>query len=265
LEVNLKRTIIIVAVFASAGGAGLLFLNSCSTTPGAVVVPLEIPGAHYVGNKACADCHADIVRRFPVSPHARVHFEDAAMVGETGCESCHGPGSKHIESGGSAQFIINPRDDPTSCFQCHLDVHAEFNLPQHHPVIEGRMSCVQCHDPHGGDIFKPAGGLAMARQNESCAQCHREQTRPFVFEHEALREGCTVCHNPHGSINQKMLIESDPNLCLRCHAQVQSPNSSGNIYIGNTDHTSFLQMGTCWTAGCHTAIHGSNVDPRLRY
>jgi hypothetical protein len=24
-------------------------------------------------------------------------------------------------------------------------------------------------------------------------------------------------------------------------------------------------MGTCWTAGCHTAVHGSNVDPRLRY
>ena len=85
------------------------------------------------------------------------------------------------------------------------------------------MSCVQCHDPHGGDILKPKGGLAMARQNESCAQCHREQTRPFVFEHEALREGCAVCHNPHGSINEKMLVESDPNLCLRCHAQVQAP------------------------------------------
>jgi predicted CXXCH cytochrome family protein len=263
LEVKLKRTIIIVAIFAIAGGVELLFLDSCSTTPGAVVVPLEIPGAHYVGNKACADCHADIVREFPASPHARVHFEDAAMVGETGCESCHGPGSKHIESGGNAQFIINPRDDPTSCFQCHLDVHAEFSLPQHHPVIEGHMSCVDCHDPHGGDIFKPAGGLAMAQQNESCAQCHRDQTRPFVFEHEAMREGCAVCHDPHGSINQKMLIESDPNLCLRCHAQVQG--SSGVILIGNTDHTPFLQMGTCWTAGCHTAVHGSNVDPRLRY
>jgi predicted CXXCH cytochrome family protein len=227
------------------------------------MVPLEIPGAHCVGNKACLDCHAEIVREFPASPHARVHFEDAAMVGETGCESCHGTGSKHIESGGNAKFIINPANDPTSCFQCHLDVQAEFNLPQHHPVIEGHMSCVPCHDPHGGDIFKPHGGLAMARQNESCAQCHREQTRPFVFEHEALREGCTVCHDPHGSINQKMLIESDPNLCLRCHAQVQG--ADGGIFIGNTDHTPFLQIGTCWTAGCHTAIHGSNVDPLLRY
>jgi predicted CXXCH cytochrome family protein len=256
------------AIMIAAPGAAVvvtLFLNSCSTTPAEVAVPLEIPGAHYVGNQACLDCHAEIVREFPASPHARVHFESAAMAGETGCESCHGPGSKHIESGGNAKFIINPGNDPASCFQCHLDVQAGFNLPQHHPVIEGHMSCVQCHDPHGGDIFKPHGGLAMARQDESCSPCHREQTRPFVFEHEALREGCTACHDPHGSINEKMLTESDPNLCLRCHAQVQSPGSSGAILIGNVDHTGFLQVGTCWTAGCHSAIHGSNVDPLLRY
>ncbi|HTR42102.1 MAG TPA: cytochrome c3 family protein [Pseudomonadales bacterium] len=262
---KLKR-IWAVPVLAGFSICAPLFLISCSTTSPTVVAPLEIPGAHYVGNKACADCHADIVRKFPTSPHSRLHIENAAVNGQGGCESCHGPGSEHIRSGGSASLIINPGKNPASCFQCHLDVESEFNLPQHHPVIEGHMNCVDCHDPHGGDIFKPEGGLAMARQNQSCSQCHEAQTRPFVFEHEAMREGCTVCHNPHGSINEKMLIDNDPNLCMRCHAQVQGPNVPlGHIYIGNTDHTTFLQVGTCWTSGCHTAVHGSNVDPRLRY
>ena len=242
----------------------MLLLNSCSTTPDPVMVPLEIPGAHYVGNQACADCHKEIVRKFPTSPHARIHSGNALMVSQSGCESCHGPGSLNtLKPGEGGNFIINPHRDPASCFQCHLDVNAEFNLPHHHPVIEGHMSCVQCHDPHDGDIFKPAGGLAMARQNENCAQCHRDQTRPFVFEHQAMREGCIVCHSPHGSINQKMLVESDPNLCMRCHSQVQT--TSGQIYIGNVNHTSRLQIGTCWASGCHTAVHGSNVDTRLRY
>jgi predicted CXXCH cytochrome family protein len=256
---------LVCAITLTLAGAFLALLSSCSTVTRTVVAPPEIPGATYVGNKACYDCHTNITRWFPGSAHARVDVPDAKMAGQTGCESCHGPGSKHIEAGGGrGKFIFNPRKDPAPCFQCHLETHAQFNLPQHHPVIEGRMNCVQCHDPHGLDIFKPAGGLAISRLNQNCAECHREQTRPFVFEHEALREGCTVCHSPHGSINRKLLVESDPNLCLKCHAQVQR-GPTGQIYIGYVDHTQLLRQGACWTSGCHTAIHGSNVHPRMLY
>lgn len=245
--------------------AGLLAAgNSCSTLPAAAYVPPEIPGAHFVGNQACYDCHTNYVRTFPASAHGRIHRPDLARDGATGCESCHGPGSKHVEAGGGrGKFIINPRNDPSRCFQCHLEAQAEFQLPQHHPVVEGRMQCTDCHDPHGGDIFKTAGGPAMARLNDNCAKCHREQTHPFVFEHEALREGCITCHQPHGSINRKLLVQSDANLCLRCHAQVQT--TSGELYIGKIPHAALLQQGSCWSAGCHTAIHGSNLDPRMRY
>src|ERR1051326_3412659 len=228
----------VCAILITMSGASLALLSSCSTVTRTVFAPPEIPGATYVGNKACYDCHTNITRLFPASSHARIDLPDAKMTGQTGCESCHGPGSKHIEAGGGrGKFIVNPRKDPTACFQCHLETHAQFALPQHHPVVEGRINCVQCHDPHGADILKPAGGLAMARLNQTCAQCHREQARPFVFEHEALREGCTVCHTPHGSINPKLLLERDVNLCLKCHAELQAV--PGQIVIGKEDHTAY--------------------------
>jgi predicted CXXCH cytochrome family protein len=251
----------------ACGGVVALALGliSCSTLSRTVLAPLEIPGAHYVGNNACADCHAEIARFFPATPHAQLQFANAVVRGGAGCEACHGPGSRHALMP-SRENIINPGRNPDACFQCHLATRAEFHLPHHHPVVEGRMNCVQCHDPHQADILKPAGGLAMAQLNQSCAECHRDQTRPFVFEHEALREGCAVCHNPHGSVNRKLLTESDSNLCLKCHVQVQGPGvGGGEIYIGNTSHTLFLRVGTCWTAGCHTAVHGSNIDPRMRF
>lgn len=242
-----------------AGWAAL----SCAEHSGTVVVPTRIEGATYVGNQVCYDCHTNISRVFHSSPHARLDAVRTQRLGLTGCESCHGPGSKHVAAGGGrGMFIVNPRREPQACLDCHLDVEAQFHLPHHHPLTEGRLTCVNCHDPHGMDIMKPAGGLAMARNNEQCAQCHREQSRQFVFEHEALREGCTECHEPHGAIHAKMLTERDNNLCLRCHAQVPVGNL---IFIGGVNHTPRVRQGSCWSAGCHSAVHGSNIHPRLLY
>jgi predicted CXXCH cytochrome family protein len=261
-----RQTAVSILTFGAVIAAALL-VNSCSTVTRTVEAPPQIPGASFVGNKACVECHANLTRVFPTSAHARIHLEAAERAGQTGCEACHGAGSLHITGGGGrGKFIVNPGRDPAACFECHRSTEVEFRLPQHHPVMEKKMNCVQCHDPHGSDIMKPASGLAMSRRNENCAQCHREQTRPFVFEHAALREGCTTCHSPHGSINAKMLTQPNVNLCLRCHAQLPGQSvTSGQVYIGNVNHTSYIHMGNCWASGCHTAVHGSNVDPRFRY
>ena len=132
------------------------------------------------------------------------------------------------------------------------------------------MTCNDCHDPHGENIKAPKGirgrGPSIVRENDVCAQCHREQAQPHVFEHEALREGCMTCHKVHGSINQKLLVERDNNLCLKCHAQrAVIGGTARRIFIGGGDHTSRLSQGPCWSAGCHAGFHGSNISPHLRY
>jgi predicted CXXCH cytochrome family protein len=244
------------------GVAGLAFgLIACGTVGRTVLAPPGIPGAKFVGSAACADCHEPITKLFPTADHARLQARGTNAM-EMGCESCHGPGSLHVDSGGNRGTIVNPKRSPDACFQCHLDKRGEFNLPHAHPVLAGRIHCTDCHDPHKGAVHSQ-GGLGVLDQKALCQSCHTAQRGPHVFEHEALREGCTTCHRPHGSVNAKLLVQRNQMLCLKCHFQQQL--AGGALLIGGMDHTPFVSQGTCWSAGCHEAVHGSQVNSSLRY
>jgi predicted CXXCH cytochrome family protein len=266
---------------AAMVGALLLFVTviSCRTVNRSVVMLPDVPGANYIGSKECEQCHEELYRGFQTADHARLIAEGTNAL-NAGCESCHGPCSLHSDSGGEvkppqsftsgrprsssygARLAIEPaRATETVCFQCHADVRGQFNLPSHHPVPEGKLGCTGCHSPHKGSIYR-GGGTSLLSENESCLRCHSAQRGPYVFEHEALREGCTVCHTPHGSINAKLLTVRDANLCFKCHFQQVS---GGTILIGGSDHTLRVRQGTCWTAGCHEAVHGSRVSSSLRF
>lgn len=218
----------------------------------------EIQKAEYVGTETCAACHDAENKEFLMSTHSRISIDKGAESEAQGCEMCHGPGSIHADAGGGKDNILNPTQDAETCFKCHSDKKAEFRLPYSHPVLEGKMSCNDCHNSHGPDA-RPWTTTSMQDVNETCFKCHKDQRGPFVWEHEAAREGCTTCHKVHGSIHEKMLVAKDNNLCLKCHTQMNFPT------IGQSNHSSRLAQGSCFSGGCHTAVHGSNFDDHLRY
>ena len=274
LSAGWKRGMMLVTVVSVFS----LVVISCNTVNRSVVMLPNVPGAKYIGSKECEQCHEEIYRGFATADHARLIAQGPNAI-NAGCESCHGPASLHSESGGEvkppysfssgrpqttsygARLAVQPaRATETLCFQCHTDVRGKFNLPSHHPVPEGKMTCTDCHTPHKGSIYR--GGTALLAENESCLRCHSAQRGPYVFEHEASREGCTICHTAHGSVNAKLLTVRDANLCMKCHFQQVS---GGKILIGGSDHTLRVQQGTCWTAGCHEAVHGSRVSSSLRF
>lgn len=270
-----RRMAGVVALIVAVAGA-----ISCSTVHRTVVQLPMVPGASFVGSKECEQCHEDIYRGFiGTADHARLMTPGPNAL-DVGCESCHGPASLHAESGGevktaygftagrpaansfgAAVALPNARSKDTVCFQCHADVRGQFSLPSHHPLPEAKLSCVDCHSPHKGSIHL-GGGASLLTQNQGCLSCHPAQRGPHVFEHEAVREGCTVCHTAHGSVNPKLLTARDANLCYKCHFQRVS---GGQLLIGDSDHTLRVQQGTCWTAGCHEAVHGSRVSSSLRF
>lgn len=270
-----RSTALLLAMAVFLGFAAI----SCRTVKRVTVMLPEVPGAKYIGSKECEQCHEEIYKSFQTADHSLLTMGGPNTL-NAGCESCHGPASIHSDSGGETKppysfasgrpmantFGANPstpaaRATEKVCFTCHGDVRGQFNLPSHHPVPEGRMNCTECHPPHKGSIHL-GGSTALKAQDETCLKCHPSQRGPYVFEHEAMHEGCTSCHGAHGTVNAKMLVARDSNLCLKCHfQQVQG----GQLRIGGADHTVRVQQGTCWTAGCHEAVHGSRVNSSLRY
>lgn len=247
-------------LFGGTAVWGLVLLGCVAVSRTVLVVP-HVPGATIVGDKACKECHAEKVEHFGSASHAKLAFADPKL-GTTGCEACHGAGSIHVKDGGSKGTIINSKKVSEACFECHIEKRGEFSLTNSHAVMNGRMSCGDCHDPHEGPAIKGAGA-AIEAANETCMKCHTAQKGPFIFAHNAMKEGCVACHNPHGSVNPKMLVARDANLCLRCH--LQTTNNNGAVFAGGEDHRTRLQNGTCWIAGCHEAVHGSNSSKPLRY
>lgn len=159
------------------------------------------------------------------------------VYNEVSCSSCH-------PIHGGADLITPPRAVPNLCFSCHIDLKAQFSLPSHHPIKEGKMYCVDCHNPHG--TANPSQ-LNEMTEKETCGRCHAEKIGPFLFEHSDVTEKCTTCHNPHGSINNNLLKQQEAFLCRQCHPQHTTNNLSANSMI-NTRCTD-----------CHSMIHGSDT------
>ncbi len=93
---------------------------------------------HYSGQQACFECHQDIEDMKAQDVHSGIH-----------CETCHGPGQKHVTSGEAADIlkptgrefcgrchVINPAKQKNAIFQVDLNKH---NIGK---------NCTDCHNPH---------------------------------------------------------------------------------------------------------------------
>jgi len=194
-------------------------------------------------NGACLSCHSK-------SDHVRNWFSSAHQAQDIKCADCHtihggthgGAGSEFQSAAhGAPRAIESRRQGNENCLRCHQKQNAEADLPYHHPIREGKMSCVDCHDPHGGSA---GNNLKLSDTNDLCFSCHAEYQGPFSFQHPPVTEDCLKCHSAHGSPNQNMLTVSQPALCLQCH----SAHHNG---------ASLPLVDRC--TNCHNAIHGSDI------
>lgn len=161
------------------------------------------------------------------------------------CQECHS-----IHSPKSKEALLSAEDGYSVCFRCHKQKASQFYRASHHPIREGKMTCADCHNPHGTESPRLISSQPI---NEKCYECHAEKRGPFLWEHQPVREDCTICHDPHGTNHFKMVKTRLPYLCQRCHADGGHP--SGLYDQSQIESRRFFNR-SC--TNCHTAIHGTN-------
>jgi DmsE family decaheme c-type cytochrome len=206
----------------------------------------------------CLTCHSRDISRANI----RRSEHTLADVACTGCHSIH--------RSPVPRFLL-AKQQTELCYTCHASTRAQFSMPFKHRVHEGFMKCSDCHNPHG--TFAPTwrSGVRprMVEQalgnEEACLKCHSDKRGPFIFEHAGVRvDGCETCHNPHGSMNAKLLRRPTVHLvCLECHSGAGNFGRQGDgITRQSLSHNmSDPKYRNCTL--CHVRIHGSNSDPRF--
>ncbi|HYL24835.1 MAG TPA: DmsE family decaheme c-type cytochrome [Burkholderiales bacterium] len=246
---------------------------TCTTCHGTALEHAKLGGGRGVGgifgfdNKSvpadrkaavCLSCHEG-------NRHLAFWSSGAHRKNDVACSDCH---SLHTKPGPGATIALkkpNPTAAPyqtterqlqyETCTTCHKQIRSQLLKPSHHPIVEGKLACTDCHNPHGA--------LSKAMVNaesipQLCTSCHAEKRGPFVWNHPPVEENCLICHNPHGANHARLLAEKPPNVCQDCHDASRHP---GSIYDASggwtgTQNTRLIARGC---VNCHNQLHGSNA------
>jgi DmsE family decaheme c-type cytochrome len=202
----------------------------------------------------CLRCHSQTLSRANI--RRSEHTQEEVV-----CTNCHS-----IHKSTTPKFLLAKKQSEL-CYTCHANVRAQFSMPFKHRVNEGFMQCTDCHNPHGSNAptwrvaDRPHNTEQAQANEEPCLKCHIDKRGPFVFEHPSVRiDGCETCHNPHGSVNAKLLKRPVVfTICLECHTGVGKFGPLGGIPQPSSTHNlADPRYQNC--TSCHVRIHGSNAD-----
>ena len=212
--------------------------------------------AQYVGSDTCKGCHEEVHNKLQLNPHEHLLEQKTGKAEWHGCESCHGPGSAHVEGGGDKTKIVRfpeltPQKASAICQQCHeAGDRSNFHRSSH---LQNGIGCTSCHSIHAA---KAKNALLASDTPTLCYTCHTEMKAEFSrpYRHR-VNEGliqCADCHNEHGGTLPRQVRTSaaQDQVCLKCHTEKRGPFVYEHVPVRTEGCTS-----------CHSP-HGS-TNPRL--
>ncbi|MCA9000360.1 MAG: hypothetical protein KDB61_00455 [Planctomycetes bacterium] len=209
-------------------------------------------------SRNCMGCHAggyeqytdgmtgEVLAHTIEDPYGEYDIDGNGFTNDlnTGCESCHGAGSRHVVAQAKRYIVLpqylSPSRDNQLCGTCHNRQAGADSIAGDHPLNAAgewpkpgisRKDFLEDHTsrqgPTMGDIW--ADGVH--------SKSHHQQYQDFLaskhYRNEHRLVGCSDCHDMHGKHEFERGLIADPEapdspLCMNCH---------GNYLPGTAEHT----------------------------
>ena len=224
MNTKLLKLFQIVAAVAllQLGVTGAMAGDTSNNTIDWAALNPDLKGATFVkSSDQCLECHEEYIRTFAMTKMGRT-------LPGGGCESCHGPMSKHLDAPRQkpalvvSQKTITSEQGNTICTQCHQSgVQMNWKMSPH---AAAGNTCTNCHDIMSVD--DPVRNKLT--QTKVCFTCHKDKrAQMYRRSRHPIREGkvvCSNCHNPHGGVGPSQLAKNTVNeVCYQCHQDKRGP------------------------------------------
>jgi hypothetical protein len=176
----------------------------------------EFPGRPIPGE--CLRCHAN--RGWP-HENSENRFDEPVITGKgIGCERCHGPGARHVESRDRLDIVnparLTPKLRDAVCEQCHLE--GVVRVPRRGRGMYDFRPGMPLEEFFSVFVFPET---AEEAGKDSRAVSHVEQmhaSRCYQKSKEKKKLGCISCHDPHSEPSSPgKRIAFYRGRCLDCH------------------------------------------------
>ena len=128
-----------IGVYATGGPARSMSKGrvSAHAAPPPSTAPASAQANGFVGDDTCTTCHDSEGKSLKGTLHGKSQNArtPAAKTGQA-CETCHGPGQKHVDSGKPEDIKVftamSAKDVSATCLTCHnKGSHAQWNGGMH--------------------------------------------------------------------------------------------------------------------------------------
>ncbi len=193
----------------------------------------------------CLECHATFIQSRSAELMSNSYDKDSLVTGIS-CESCHGPGAKHVTLHRSAMpvvqltkyGILNPaglsRDRQVDlCALCHnglrqIQTRPAFSFVPGQPLDNYLQPSSPDTDTQPNVHGDQVGLLKKSRcyqssPNMSCSTCHDVHAPERTAASYSTR--CLSCHKVENCGMSKVIGAKIANNCVDCHMPIQSTNT----------------------------------------